>query len=71
VVDPVALDVAAWGAQRLARPIEVTGGLLAQRAAVVRGLVARGVTAEAGDSRGALRLRWAAAPATEGEATPQ
>lgn len=58
VIDPVALDVAAWGAKRLSRAIVVDGGTLAQREAVARGISARGGEAEPGSAGGALHLQW-------------
>lgn len=61
VIDSEALDVAAWAAARLSRPIAVTGGTAAQREAIARGIAARGANAEAGSSRGSLTLQWAEA----------
>ena len=58
VVDSRALDNAAWGSARLGRIIEVSGGLAAQRAAIVDGIVARGGRAEAGTAAGGLRFGW-------------
>jgi uncharacterized hydrophobic protein (TIGR00271 family) len=64
VVDAQALDLAAWSAARLAQPIVVDGGTRAQRAAIARGIVARGGTAEAGAAGGPVALRWVTPPET-------
>ncbi len=70
VVDGLALDLAGWASARRARPIAVAGGLLAQRQAIVDGIVARGGRAELGEARGALRLEWAEIPVTAPAASP-
>lgn len=59
VIDPVALDIAAWGSARLSRQIIVRGGTLAQREAVARGIAARGGEAAPGPAGGILNLQWA------------
>ncbi len=59
VIDSEALDVAAWAATRLSRPVTVAGGTAAQREAIARGITARGGQAEVGPPRGSLALRWA------------
>ncbi|WP_293968125.1 DUF389 domain-containing protein [Sphingomonas sp.] len=69
VIDSVALDLAAWASARQQRIVSVEGGLLAQRRAVAAGIVARGGRAEAGDSRGGLRLAWAEVATDESRGT--
>lgn len=59
VVDGRALDVAAWGAARLGRTLQVDGGTRAQRQAVVNGIIARGGDAEPGGAGQNLTLTWA------------
>jgi uncharacterized hydrophobic protein (TIGR00271 family) len=65
VIDNDALDLAGWSSNRLARTILVEGGTQAQRDAVSQGIVDRGGRAEAGESRGSLRLAWKTLPATD------
>ncbi len=67
VIDPVSLDVTAWGTIRLSRAIVVRGGTLAQREAVVRGIAARGGRAEAGGAGGVLNLQWTESAPEGGE----
>lgn len=65
VIDPLALDAAAWGSARLSRPIAVRGGTSAQREAVARGIEARGGEAKASGAGGQLRLEWTEPPSAE------
>lgn len=58
IVDPAALDLAAWAAERIAAPLVVEGGSEAQRRAVAMTLERRGARAEAGGARGVLRVEW-------------
>lgn len=58
IVDPSALDIAAWVSARLARVLKVDGGSEAQRAAISRAITNRGGRADLGRGGGPLRLNW-------------
>lgn len=58
VADGRALDLAGWASAHLGRAILVEGGTLAQRRAVVEGIIARGGRAQAGEKSGRLTLQW-------------
>lgn len=70
VIDSNAMDLAAWGASRLGRTIEVRGGLRAQRTAVIASLVSRGAQAVSGPSAGQLRWQWQEIPPAPADTAP-
>lgn len=71
ILDGTALDLAAWGSERLGAGISVLGGTPAQRKALADGIIARGGQATVGASGGSLRLAWSrrAEPDAKSKAT--
>jgi hypothetical protein len=62
VIDPSALDLAAWASARRAQDVEINGGTAAQRTAIGAAIQARGGHAAAGSEAGRLRIRWPSRP---------
>lgn len=58
VIDPAALDAAAWAAQRRGLVLSVRGGTARQRQAVAAALAENAARADEGDAGGPLRLAW-------------
>ncbi|MBB3939263.1 putative hydrophobic protein (TIGR00271 family) [Novosphingobium fluoreni] len=58
VIDDEALRLSAWASARRGLPLAVSGGTLAQREAVARGIQDRDGQATVGPAAGLLRLAW-------------
>ncbi|WP_420138369.1 DUF389 domain-containing protein [Sphingomonas sp.] len=58
MIDPEALDLAAWASARQLRDVEVAGGTAARRDAITTAIQSRGGRAVAVSNGGTLRWRW-------------